>query len=72
MATSTCVKCDGTSFEVKEAKLKGSAYRMYFIQCSSCGGALGVQEYFNTGAMLDKQNKAIKAIARAVGVSVEL
>jgi predicted nucleic-acid-binding Zn-ribbon protein len=38
MATSTCIKCSGTSFEVKEQSPKHSNYKIMFIQCSSCGG----------------------------------
>ena len=42
MAISKCPKCECTRFELKEANINGSAYRMYFVQCSSCGAVVGV------------------------------
>lgn len=58
MASSKCIKCDNTTFEMKEGKIAGSAFRMMFVQCSRCGGVVGVTEFTNTGAML--QNIAKK------------
>ncbi|OHW40723.1 hypothetical protein BHC62_15340 [Pseudomonas sp. 06C 126] len=60
MASSKCVKCDGTSFEMKEAKIAGSNFRMMFVQCSRCGGVVGVTEFMNAGSMLER-------IARKLG-----
>ena len=48
MAMSKCSKCDCTRFELKEANISGSAYRMYFVQCSSCGAVVGVIPSTNT------------------------
>lgn len=42
MATSTCIKCNSTTFEVKETKVIGSPHIILFIQCSSCGGVVGL------------------------------
>ncbi|MEN2393236.1 hypothetical protein [Pseudomonas halotolerans] len=61
MATSKCIKCDSTSFEMKEAKITGSNFRMMFIQCSRCGGVVGVTEFMNAGAMLDRIAKKVGA-----------
>ena len=72
MAMSKCVACGGFSFEIKQAEPSQSAFKLYFVQCSMCGGVVGVQEYHNIGAMLRDQNKAIKAIAAKVGVYVKL
>jgi predicted nucleic-acid-binding Zn-ribbon protein len=63
MAISTCVKCDGKRFEVKEASLTGSNFKYYFVQCASCGGVVGVTEFYNIGALLKK-------VASKLGVSV--
>lgn len=48
MAISKCPKCGHTFFELKEANISGSAYRMYFVQCSSCGAVVGVVPFTNT------------------------
>ncbi|EHQ25842.1 hypothetical protein Mucpa_1687 [Mucilaginibacter paludis DSM 18603] len=40
MATSTCVKCNNTSFEHKITNVGGKPF--VFIQCSKCGGVIGV------------------------------
>ena len=72
MAYTTCVKCGGTSFEIQETTIARAAYRLYFVQCSSCGGAVGVQEFNNIGSLLMKQNEAIKKIAAALNVYVDL
>ncbi len=63
MAQSTCVKCGNHRFETAETEPKGSAFKLVFVQCSSCGGVVGVTEYYNTGSMLEK-------IAEKVGVRV--
>jgi translation initiation factor 2 beta subunit (eIF-2beta)/eIF-5 len=52
MALSTCVKCGGQSFEVVEGNVVGANFRLWFIQCSRCGGVVGVQEYLNVSAMV--------------------
>ncbi|WP_137742607.1 hypothetical protein R0L47_05540 [Pectobacterium polonicum] len=63
MANTTCPKCPSTSFEMKETKIKGSNYRHFFVQCSACGAAIGVQDFYNTGALLSK-------ICRKIGIPV--
>lgn len=72
MATSTCVKCGSSRFELQPAEPANSRFKLYFVQCSSCGGVVGVQEFNNATAMLDKQNAAIKKIAQKVGAYVDL
>lgn len=73
MAQSTCVKCGSSSFELIEPRnINHAAYRLYFIQCSSCGGVVGVQEFNNLTTMLTRQNAALKRIAAAVNTYVDL
>lgn len=62
MATSKCVKCENTRFEMKQAQISGSNFILFFIQCASCGGVVGVVEAENISAKLTK-------IARKIGVS---
>jgi predicted nucleic-acid-binding Zn-ribbon protein len=59
--SSTCVKCGSTSFETKEASPNGSNFKLIFVQCASCGGVVGVTEYFNIGAK-------IEALAKKLGL----
>jgi len=60
MARSTCAKCGGTTFELVENEPRGAKFKYFFVQCSSCGVVIGVQEYFNAGAILTKIAKALK------------
>ena len=72
MAYSKCPHCGNTSFELKEVSPSQSRYKLYFVQCSSCGAPFGVMDYMNIAAMLSQQNEAIKKIANAVNVYVDL
>lgn len=72
MAKSTCIKCGKSSFESMEIEPAKSNYKMYAIQCASCGGVVGIVPFMNTSAMLIEQNKAIEAIAKHVGAAVTL
>lgn len=59
MATSTCIKCGNHTFEMKDAEPKDTAYKLLFVQCSACGGVVGVMEYSNIGATLHKIQKKL-------------
>ena len=48
------------TFEVKEASPFQSAFKLYFVQCASCGGVVGVTEYYNISAVLEKLGKHLK------------
>ncbi len=48
------------SFKIEEQSPAGSAYKLMFVQCSSCNVPIGVMEYFNSGAKLDEQTKQLK------------
>jgi len=52
MAIPTCIKCGGVLFEVQTVEPLGSKYKLNFVQCASCGGVVGVIDYFNIGGML--------------------
>lgn len=54
MALSTCMKCGNHRFEIKEVELSGSRYKNYFVQCSSCGGVVGVLPYTNTNILIEQ------------------
>lgn len=63
MATSSCPKCPGTSFELKQASIKGAAFTMGFVQCSACGAVVGVIDDINVG-------NALKKLGAKAGVDV--
>ena len=60
MAKSKCPKCSGESFELVEGEAKGSDYKFYFVQCSSCGTVVSTHEYVHIGTQLDEIKKLIK------------
>ena len=62
MAISTCVKCGGQSFEMMVQKPEESEYKLIFVQCSNCGGVIGVMDFMNIGSQLDE-------IKRKLGIS---
>ena len=72
MAVSSCPKCGGNRFEVKEAEPTGSAYVLAFVQCSACGTVVGVMDYANIGNVLVNHGKALKKIAAALRTSVDV
>ena len=72
MAHSTCPKCGGGFFHLKKAPPLGADYEILFVQCSQCGTPVGVTDMMNVPAVLAAQNRALRAIAEAVGVEVEL
>ncbi len=57
---------------MKELKVAGSKFKLCAVQCSNCGGVIGVQEYMNISGMLLKQNQALRQIAATVGTAVVL
>jgi 6-phosphogluconate dehydrogenase (decarboxylating) len=44
MATSQCVKCGNSVFELVAKFPVGSSRKIMFVQCSVCGGVVGIQE----------------------------
>jgi hypothetical protein len=51
---SNCVKCGGIAFEAVEADVDGVAFKMLFVQCSACGGVVGVTNYFDVADLVLK------------------
>lgn len=52
MATSTCGKCEGTTFEIVPARLKKANYQYYFVQCASCGTVVSATEGYYVPTLL--------------------
>lgn len=64
MAQSKCPKCGSTSFELVENAPSGSDYRLNFVQCSQCGGVVGVLDFYSIGDL-------ILRLAKKLNVSLE-
>jgi hypothetical protein len=62
MATPTCLKCGGTQFEHKEVSLKRFRPKLTFVQCSSCGGVVGVLDH-SMAEELREMRKTLERIA---------
>jgi hypothetical protein len=64
MALSRCPHCKGGRFEVVLKEPAGSAFKMNFAQCSTCGAPFGIVDYFNLGTLLKKQEKKVEELDR--------
>jgi transcription initiation factor IIE alpha subunit len=62
MAISTCQKCNNHSFELMEQTPLRSNYKLYFVQCSSCGAVVGVRGYYDSGTLVTQQKREIDEI----------
>ncbi len=66
MAKSNCGRCGSTKFELTEkSDVDGSAFRIMFVQCASCGAVIGTVPYHNTAVLLS-------TLASALGVKLEV
>ena len=72
LAASKCGFCSHTRFELKEGTPVHSNYKIFYVQCASCGAVVGTQEYKNAGALLVELSAAVKKIARHFGVHTNL
>ena len=63
MAQSKCPGCWNTSFELVVKTPSGSDFALNFIQCSRCGGVVGVLESYNIGEL-------ILSLAKKLNVSI--
>jgi len=62
MSFSKCSKCDSSFFEVKEAEPSNSAYKIIFVQCSSCGAVVGTMPFYDAGVISKDNQEQISAI----------
>jgi hypothetical protein len=69
MAISQCVKCGNRSFESVAKNPIGFPQQVMFIQCSACGGVVGVQEVRNENLKnnperIDHEQESIKSSSK--------
>lgn len=63
---SKCGSCGNYSFKVQQVEPQGSAFKLYFVECSSCGVPVGVTEYHNTGALITKLEEKIDGLSSEI------
>lgn len=55
MAKSKCPSCESNHFEmVDNNNVKGTSYKVMFIQCSKCGTVVGITDFYHTASLLEK------------------
>lgn len=65
MAMSKCMKCDSLMFEIVEKEPANSLVKMFFVQCSICGGVVGAIPYHDTSTLLAE-------LAKKLGVQLDI
>jgi hypothetical protein len=51
MAVSTCIKCDGHSFELALFTPLGESHKLTMLQCATCGTPVGVLDTASRAAI---------------------
>jgi hypothetical protein len=51
MAVSTCIKCEGHSFELALFTPLGESHKLTMVQCAACGTPVGVTDAASRAAM---------------------
>ncbi|OGU66046.1 MAG: hypothetical protein A2499_15800 [Stygiobacter sp. RIFOXYC12_FULL_38_8] len=72
MASSKCPSCGNYTFELKENEPRNSNYKMFFIQCTSCGSVISATDYYSAGVLLKEQEEKINRIENALNVLISL
>jgi hypothetical protein len=57
MAVSTCIKCDGHSFELALFTPLGESHKLTMVQCANCGTPVGVVDSASRAAIEALQGK---------------
>jgi hypothetical protein len=74
MATPKCpaAGCNGTTFELKEVQIGGTAFRVATVHCSRCGAVVGVLPGVSTAALLQqletRLDKRLSDVDSRIGV----
>lgn len=71
MAYSKCGFCKSTSFELIEHTPNYSRFKMYFVQCGSCGHPVGVVPYANTESVIIDSKKELESRINNVAGSLD-
>lgn len=63
MASSSCVKCGGRSFQLQQQEPGGSRVKWFFVQCTSCGVPVGVIDFYPNSAIYQRVEKIEESIS---------
>ena len=64
MPSPKCPSCSNHSFELNEIAVRNSKYKLYSVQCTSCGSVVSMLNYFDPGVLLKDQEQMLKDIQR--------
>lgn len=64
MALPKCPKCDWTMFQTTEIEPANSKFKLIMVHCAKCGCAIGVTEFYNTGALIHLLAKKMNIILK--------
>ncbi len=59
---STCSNCKSHLFGLEEQSPRGSKFKVYFVQCTSCGVPVGTMDYLHTGSLVDGLEKKVSRL----------
>lgn len=59
---SVCGKCGTFTWELSEEAPNLSNWKLFFVRCAMCKVPIGVLEYNNAGAKLDKVEKTVTVL----------
>jgi hypothetical protein len=62
--TTTCSKCDGTSFEIATISPTGGRFKNRVIQCILCGTPIAAMDYLNIGDQTEDIVQRLKRIEK--------
>lgn len=60
MASTTCAKCGGLTFEVCAMVPTGQHFRHNVVQCAACGTPIGVLDPLDTAAHIEELKAQLK------------
>jgi hypothetical protein len=65
-SSTRCSKCEKRAFKLEEINVQGSNYKLFAVQCVTCGTPFGITEYYDSGSLLKEQEKAIAGLEKKI------
>jgi predicted nucleic-acid-binding Zn-ribbon protein len=65
-SSTKCSKCENRAFKLEEINVQGSNFKMFAVQCVSCSTPFGITEFYDNGALLKEQEKAIAGLEKKI------
>jgi predicted nucleic-acid-binding Zn-ribbon protein len=67
MAQSKCLGCGHDQFERKRVSITGTKHQLNLVQCSKCGGAIGVLEENSAAVLVNELAKEVRKLRVKAG-----